>query len=214
MLDWMSKVIESGGYFGVLLLMFLENVFPPLPSELIMPLAGFAAERGELSMVGVIIAGTVGSMIGQLPLYYIGHLLGQDRLRRLAGRHGRWLAVEPRDIDSAADWFARHGAITVLVCRVIPGVRSLISIPAGIHGMPLPRFLLLSTVGTVVWVALLAWLGSLLGENYHRVERYVSPIAIGVLAALVLAYIIRVVCTRCRRRPAGVRASPAHADGD
>lgn len=178
------------GYLGILLLMFLENVFPFIPSEAIMPLAGFITTQGELSFMGVVAAGMVGSVVGNLPLYYLGRFLGKEKLKGWASKHGRWFRVSGKDIDKADDWFDRHGHKTVLFCRLIPGIRSLISIPAGFAGMKLSTFLFYSALGTGLWSALLAFLGRLLGENYEQVERYMGFAAYFVLG------IIAVICIR------------------
>ncbi len=168
--------METLGYAGVAFLMFLENVFPPIPSELIMPLAGFSAARGEMTLWGVIVAGSVGSVLGQYPLYYLGRAVGPERLHRWADRHGKWLTVSGKDIEKAREWLNRRGPIAVLLCRLVPGVRSLISIPAGMSKMSLWVFTAYSTVGILVWSALLAWLGSLLGDNYEKIEAWLGPI--------------------------------------
>lgn len=187
MLDWIQRTMEALGYPGIVLLMFVENVFPPLPSELIMPLAGFTASRGELSFVGVVLAGMAGSVLGALPLYSLGRGMGEERLKSWADRHGKWLAVSGDDIGKAKGWFDRHGGKAVLFCRLVPGVRSLISLPAGFAEMCLATFLLYSALGTGLWAALLAYLGRLLGENYGRVERYLGPAAYVVLGSLAVA---------------------------
>jgi membrane protein DedA with SNARE-associated domain len=186
MLQWATGIIETAGYGGILFLMVLENVFPPIPSEAILPFAGFAASKGQLSLAGVIIAGCLGSIIGALPLYYLGYFLGIDKVRRLAQRYGRWVAVSERDVDNAMQWFHDYGPRIVLIGRLIPGVRSLISIPAGICGMTLMRFLLYSAVGTGLWSALLVYLGWLLGKNYEKVAQYVGYVSY-VVAGLVIA---------------------------
>jgi membrane protein YqaA with SNARE-associated domain len=140
LIDWIVTAIERTGYLGVFLLMLIDNVFPPIPSEVIMPLAGFAAARGQLSLIGVFLAGTAGSLSGALVWYGVGRWLGRERLRRFATRHGRWLTLSPAEVDRASAWFARRGGLSVLIGRVIPGVRSLISVPAGVAGMPLTPF--------------------------------------------------------------------------
>jgi membrane protein DedA with SNARE-associated domain len=193
MKDWIVNLIDSTGYFGLALLMFLENIFPPIPSELIMPLGGFGASQGKLSLPLVILAGTIGSVLGQLPLYYLGHYLGKKRLMRLADKHGKWLTVSGNDIDKSMDWFSRHGGKAVLLCRLVPGVRSFISIPAGICGMSLPKFLLYSFIGMGVWAGILAYAGHLLGQNYERVEKYVGPVSYVVFGVLIVALIVWVV---------------------
>jgi len=193
MLHWITGLMDSMGYFGVVLLMFLENVFPPIPSELIMPLAGFSSTQGRLSLVGVVIAGMVGSVLGALPLYYAGKLLGKERIHAWADRHGKWLAVSGDDVEKSDAWFDRQGHKAVLFGRLVPGVRSLLSIPAGISGMPLPKFLLYSAIGTGLWSALLAYAGRLLGHNYEKVSDYLGPAAYAVLGLLVVLLIVRAV---------------------
>ena len=206
MKEWIVNLIESSGYWGIGLLMFLENVFPPIPSELIMPLGGFTASQGKLTLPLVILAGTIGSVLGQLPLYYLGHFLGKQRLMRLADRYGKWLAVSGEDIQKSSTWFGRHGSKAVLIGRLVPGVRSFISIPAGICGMNLPKFLLYSAIGMGVWAGVLGYLGHLLGKNYHRVEQFMGPVTYVVLGAIVIGAIVFVV----RRK----RAKKTGAAGD
>jgi membrane protein DedA with SNARE-associated domain len=200
MKDWIVGVIESSGYLGIALLMFLENVFPPIPSELIMPLGGFTAQQGEMSLPLVILAGTIGSVLGQLPLYYLGYFLGKRRLMHLADRYGKWLTVSGKDIEKSSAWFGRHGSKAILIGRLVPGVRSLISIPAGICGMNLPKFLLYSALGMGVWAGVLAYLGHLLGKNYEKVERFMGPITYVVLGVIVIGGIVWVI--RRKRRGA------------
>jgi membrane protein DedA with SNARE-associated domain len=194
MLRWIEDLINSLGYIGIALLMFLENIFPPIPSELIMPLAGFTASRGELSLIGIVIAGTLGSVIGQLPLYYLGRLAGEERLKQWADKYGKWLTVSSDDIDKAKDWFERHGSKAVFFARLVPTVRSLVSIPAGFAGMNLLTFLAYSTLGMGIWAGVLAYLGYILGENYELVEQYMSIITYivgGVLAVLIIGWIVK-----------------------
>ena len=162
MFDWVTSLVEQGGYLGIAFLMLLENVFPPIPSELIMPLAGFTAARGELNLFMVVLAGTVGSVAGAVLWYYVGCWLGYERLKRLAARHGRWLTLGPTEIDEAAGWFRQHCGKSVLIGRLIPAVRTLISVPAGITGMGLGRFLAYSTLGSAIWTGFLAGCGYLL----------------------------------------------------
>lgn len=193
-LEWITNAIATLGYIGIALLMFLENVIPPIPSEIIMPLAGFAAARGELNVASAIIAGTVGSVAGALLWYYIGQALGIIRVKRLVNRYGRWVSLSSRDVDIAQRWLLKRGYWAVGLCRVIPGVRTYISIPAGFARMKMTGFLIYSTVGTVLWVAFLTYAGYLLGENYERIESYLAPISriviIGLLAAA-LFWIVR-----------------------
>lgn len=196
MLEWIQHTMTSLGYPGVALLMFLENIFPPIPSELIMPLAGFTAGRGDLSFVGVVLAGALGSLLGQLPLYYLGRWVGEDKLVGWADRYGKWLTVSGSDIKKADDWFDKHGHKTVFFARLVPGLRSLISIPAGLSEMHLPTFLIYSALGTGLWALLLAALGGLLGENYEAVDTYLGPVAFVVLGGLTLWAVVWVVRRR------------------
>ncbi len=191
MFEWIADVLTRSGYLGVALLMLAENLFPPIPSELIMPLAGFVAARGELSLPGVVAAGTLGSILGALPWYWAGRAFGPARLKRLATRHGRWLTVSPGNIDRARAWFERHGRIGVLLARLVPAVRTLISLPAGLAHMPIWPFLAYSALGTFAWTGLLATAGYLLEHRYGQVASYLDPVSKVVLGLAVLAYLYR-----------------------
>lgn len=199
MLIFITRIMRAAGYPGIVALMFLENVFPPIPSEVIMPLAGFMARRGDFGFIGIVAAGTVGSLLGALPLYYIGRRVGEERLTRWADRHGTWLALSGEDIRDARRWFDRHGRKAVLVGRLVPGVRSLISVPAGMHQMGIVAFLLWTTLGSAAWTATLAGAGYLLGSQYTKVEKVVGPASYVVLGAAVAAYAVRVIRIRQRR---------------
>lgn len=205
MFDWITHLIATTGYPGISFLMLAENVVPPIPSELIMPLAGFTAAQGQLSLVLVIVAGGIGSLAGAVFWYYVGRLLGLARVERFASRHGRWLTLSVDDIRAADVWFDRHGGKAVLLGRLVPTVRTLISIPAGLSGMSLGRFLLYSAIGTMVWTGLLAVAGYLLESQYTRVQAYVGPVANVVVAGIVLVYLYRLVTFRSRE--------PAAPDG-
>ena len=193
MIDWITGLMNTLGYAGIALLMFLENVFPPIPSEIVMPLAGFTSVQGGMSLVGVILAGAFGSLAGALSWYYAGRIYGHKRMREFADRYGRWITISPEDIDRATDWFNRHGRSAVLIGRLVPGVRTLISVPAGISGMGLFPFLLYSTIGTVVWTALLAICGYILRDQWSSVESYLSPVSTVLIAVLVLLFAFRFV---------------------
>ena len=198
--DWIINLIERMGYVGIALLMFLENLFPPIPSELIMPLSGFTASRGNLNIAGVILAGTIGSVAGALFWFYVGRWVGDDRLKRWADRHGRWITMTARDVEKADRWFDRHCHWAVLVGRLIPTVRTLISIPAGIFEMGLRRFLIFSTVGTLIWSAALAGAGYALGSEYETVSRYLGPVSTGVVVLIAAVYLYRVATFKPRPR--------------
>src|SRR5690606_7034852 len=202
MFEWMSGLIEHSGYIGVAALMFLENLFPPIPSELIMPSAGYQAAQGRLSLIGVVLAGTAGSLLGALFWYAVGRFAGEERLKRWASRHGRWLTLTPEDIDKADDWFDRYNVWAVSLGRLLPTVRTLISIPAGLFEMRPGPFLLFSAIGTTIWSAALAIAGHMLGDNYHAVSEYLNPVANVVIGAIVLAYLYRVMTWRRGREKA------------
>lgn len=187
------QMMNATGYLGVVALMFAENVFPPIPSEVIMPLAGYMASRDELSLIGIVVAGTVGSILGALPLYYMGRKVDEERLKEFADSHGRWLTLSRRDLERAARWFDRHGGAAVFFCRLIPGVRSLISLPAGIERMNVGAFLAYTTAGAAVWTAVLAYAGYLLSRSFAKVGEYLDPVSWVILGLIVALYIVRVV---------------------
>jgi membrane protein DedA with SNARE-associated domain len=184
---WVADVMLAFGYVGVAFLVALDNVFPPIPSEIILPLAGFLSGQGHLAYPGVVLAATVGSVAGALPLYAIGYWLGESRLRPLVRRFGRWLFIEEGDLDQAQAWFDRHGTKAVLIGRCVPLVRSLISIPAGLACMPLGRFVLYTTLGSGLWNAILVGIGWTLGERWEQVGSYLKPLEYVVMALLVAA---------------------------
>ena len=200
MADWVIRTIESTGYLGIIFLMFLENVFPPIPSEVIMPLAGFMVAEGKQNLIGIIIAGTVGSVLGALPLYYAGFFLGEERLKQFADKHGRWLTVSRDDLERAKKWFNRHGGLAVVLCRLVPGVRSLISIPAGIAKMNLASFLFYTALGAGIWTALLAFAGYILGAKFAQVGEYLNPASYVVFGTIVIIYVKRVLTQKQVRR--------------
>ena len=198
--NWVTDILTQLGYLGLAFLMFLENVFPPIPSELIMPLAGFLVAKGDLTFAGVVLAGTAGSVAGALPLYWMGRKLGKQRVVDWADAHGRWLTISGKHIERATAWLDRHGTWAIFFGRLIPGVRSLISIPAGIARMNLGVFLLLTTLGSALWSALLAGAGYLLGSSFEKVETVVGPVSNGILVAVLLVYLYRVATGRGRKR--------------
>ncbi|HEY0447226.1 MAG TPA: DedA family protein [Allosphingosinicella sp.] len=193
MFDWITSFIDRASYLGIALLMFLENLFPPIPSEVIMPAAGYDASAGRLSLPLVIIAGSLGSLCGNMFWYGVGRWVGGERLKRWAGRHGRWLTIAPSDVDRIDDWFKRHCGKAVLIGQVIPSVRTLISVPAGMFRMAPARFLLFAAIGTLVWTSALAFAGYGLGANFKEVGTYMNPITNGVLVLIVLVYFYRVI---------------------
>jgi membrane protein DedA with SNARE-associated domain len=190
---FITEFLGNSGYLGVFALMALENIFPPIPSELIMPFAGFVAARGDLNVVGVLLAGTLGSIAGALPWYYAARLYGKERLERFADRHARWMTVTHGEIEHAMEAFDRHGRKVVLFGRLIPAIRTLISVPAGLACMPMSQFLLYSTIGSLVWTGILTGAGYVLESQYERVAEYVDPVSKAILIGLVLWYVYRVI---------------------
>jgi membrane protein DedA with SNARE-associated domain len=196
MTAWVEHLIEELGAFGVGLLMFLENLFPPIPSEVVLPLAGYRAAEGDLSLPMALLAGTIGSVLGVTIWYFAGRWIGTQRLKHFARGHGRLLTLTPQDIDHVHDWFDRHGGKAVLIGRLVPGVRTLISVPAGVSGMSTRRFLALTTIGTAVWSSALIVLGYFLGERFERASAFISPIGNVIIGGAILYYLFRVVTFR------------------
>lgn len=196
MFDWVLSVIESWGYPGIFALMLFENLFPPIPSEVIMPLAGYLVADGQLSLVPTLIAGTLGSVIGTGFWFVVGAMIGAARLKRWASRFGRAMTLAPADIDGAQRWFDRHGGLAVFFGRMIPAVRTLISVPAGIARMPLSRFLGFTIAGSLIWTGALTAAGMVLHANYGLVENVIDPVSKLVIAVVVLLYLYRVVTWR------------------
>jgi membrane protein DedA with SNARE-associated domain len=198
MTGYIIYVIEQVGYAGIAVLMFVENIFPPIPSELIMPLAGFMVRQGSLSFVPTVAAGAFGSVLGAVPYYYLGRRLGKERVIDLVDRYGHWLTISRTDIERALGWFSSHGPLTVLVCRLIPGVRSVISIPAGISGMGMIPFLIYTAIGSGLWTGLLTYGGYVLKDNFEKIEEYIDPASYVIVGALVLLYVYRIITHRGR----------------
>jgi membrane protein DedA with SNARE-associated domain len=200
--DWVFSIVDRLGAVGVGLLILLESIIPPIPSEVILPLAGFRARTGGVNVVAVWPAATAGSVLGALLLYGLGAWLGYERLYRLAGR--RWFVfVSRRDLDRGEEVFERQGGKVVLFGRCVPFLRSVVSIPAGISGMPLLRFVVLTAIGSGVWNAVFIALGWALGENWDEVEGFLGPVSYVVLALLTVGLVVLVV-RRLRSRPASV----------
>lgn len=214
-LEWLatfaSNVIDALGYPGVAFLIFLENLFPPIPSEAILPLAGFLAGQGRMLLPVVIAAATLGAVAGALVLYGLGAWFGDRRIRWLVNRYGRWLALTEDDLDLANGWFDCHGGKAVLLCRLLPIVRSLISIPAGLRRMPMSIFVLYTAVGAGLWNSVLVIAGWWLGENWEEVGDYVSYLEYPVIIVVILA-IAWYVWKRVLNRPKTKVSPPASPD--
>jgi membrane protein DedA with SNARE-associated domain len=165
-------------------------VFPPIPSELVMPLGGFYVQQGKLELVPVILAGLIGTVLGAWFWYGIGRLINEQRIEHWLERHGKWIGIAPADLARSRRWFNRHGSALVFWGRIIPGVRTLISVPAGIEMMPQLPFLAWTTAGSLIWVIVLTLLGQGLGEGYERVELWIEPVARLVKVLLVMAAVL------------------------
>jgi membrane protein DedA with SNARE-associated domain len=189
-----EQIIGTLGYGGIALLMVIENVFPPIPSELVVPFAGFLISRGEMNFIAVVIASSIGTLIGTTFLYYLGRWLGEERLRLLLRRYGRFLFFPESSYDKALVAFHKHDKAVVFWSRLVPGLRSVISLPAGVAKMPLPRFLLYTSLGTVIWNTLLAAGGVLLGNNWSQMMNFVDRfkyIVLPIIAVLIIVWIVR-----------------------
>ena len=191
--DWIIRLVDQGGYWGVALLMFLETVFPPVPSEVIMTVAGVSASRGTMNLAGVIGAGTAGAMLGNYLWFWLAIKFGSDRLHRFADLHGRWLTLNWKEIERGQELFQKHGSVIVLIARMLPTLRSLISIPAGIFGMSHRRFLVFSAIGTAGWSAALAGAGYALGSQFADVEKILGPLSTAIILLIIFGYFWRLV---------------------
>lgn len=209
--SWILDLIRSLGYVGIALLMCLENLFPPIPSELIMPLAGVLAAQQDMALTWAIVAGSVGSLVGQSAWFWLGRRIGERRIRHLAERHGRWLTMGTDDLDQAKDWLVRHGALALLIGRLVPTVRTLISLPAGMAGVSWWQFLVYSAVGTTVWTAALAAAGYALRAQFTRINDVLGPVSTAIIVAMVAWYLYRVVMYDRAHRPGTPGAPPRPA---
>lgn len=198
MAEWIVNLMNSLGYGGIALLMFLENLFPPIPSELIMPLAGFTVAQGKMELIPAIAAGVIGTILGAFPWYYLGVILDEHRLEQLADRYGKWITISSSDVRKANNWFTRHGTKAVFFGRLVPGIRTIISLPAGINNMPLIPFVIYSTLGTLLWILFLTIAGYQLGDKYELIEEYIGPISKIALLSLTLLFMIWIIRKRLR----------------
>lgn len=190
--NWITSFMEQFGYWGIFLLIALENVFPPIPSEVILTFGGFMTTHTNLTVLGVIVVATMGSILGAVILYGIGYLINVDRLEAIIDRYGKYLRVKKEDIRKADAWFERYGYWTVFFCRMVPLIRSLISIPAGMAKMKFGLFLLYTTVGTLIWNVILVSVGAALGDNWEQFVEFMdvysniayAVIGLGIVVAL------------------------------
>jgi membrane protein DedA with SNARE-associated domain len=193
MSDWIIRLIEQTGYLGVGFLMFLETVFPPIPSEIIMSVAGLAASHGKMNIFAAVASGTAGAMLGNYFWYLAARVIGIERFKPLIVRWGRFLTLDWDEIVKAEKLFGTRGWAIVFFGRMLPTLRSLISIPAGLLHMRLSTFFIWSTIGTVIWTSMLGGAGYVLGRNFRDVENYVGPLATAVMVVIMMGYVWRLI---------------------
>jgi len=191
--DWIFHLIEGGGYWGIALLMVIENVFPPIPSELIMGIGGIAVAHGRMEIVPLMAAGTVGSTLGNYAWFVLGRALGYERLKPFVDRFGRWLTMDWEDVAKLVVFFQKHGQWVVFAMRFSPFMRTLISLPAGLARMSHAKFLAFTFAGAAVWNSVLVWAGWHLGRNFGELEKWTGPAALAVVGGILVAYLWRVV---------------------
>ena len=201
MQEMIIEIMNNFGYLGVFLLIAIENVFPPIPSEVILLFGGFMTTFSDMNIVGVIIASTLGSVLGAIILYYIGKILNKDRLKKIiTSKPGKILRLKPEDIDKADEWFDTKGNKTVFFCRFVPIIRSLISIPAGMSEMPMKKFLLYTAAGSLIWNAALTIAGSIVGENWTSIVDIMDQYSHIILILLIILFIIAVIIFYKKRK--------------
>ncbi|MCD8836772.1 DedA family protein [Mammaliicoccus sciuri] len=191
--SWITSVMEQFGYFGIALLILLENVFPPIPSEVILTFGGFMTTKSDLTVLGVVVASTIGSVGGAVILYWIGRILNVERIERIIEKWGKYLRLTKEDVRKADAWFDKYGPWTVFFCRFIPLIRSLISIPAGMSGMNQWLFLVLTTIGTLIWNLVLVLVGAKVGDNWHQIVNYMDVYSHFMYAVIAIGIIVFVI---------------------
>ena len=188
--EFVISIMNQFGYFGIFFLIFIENIFPPIPSEVVLLFGGFMTTYSKLNLFGMIIFSTLGSTVGAIVLYYIGKILNKERLKKIvSGKIGKVLRLKASDIEKADKWFDTKGNKTVFFCRFIPVVRSLISIPAGMSEMIMSKFLLYTITGSLIWNTVLLFIGSKVGENWKKIEQIMSQYSHIILIILIIAFI-------------------------
>ena len=201
MQEMIIEIMNNFGYLGVFLLIAIENVFPPIPSEVILLFGGFMTTFSDMNIVGVIIASILGSILGAIVLYYIGKILNKERLKKIiTSKPGKILRLKPEDIDKADNWFDTKGNKTVFFCRFVPIIRSLISIPAGMSEMPMKKFLIYTTAGSLIWNAALTIAGSIVGENWTSIVDIMDQYSHIILVLLIIIFIVAVAVFYKKRK--------------
>lgn len=191
MTEWLTGLLDSMGYVGIFFMLILARAVPPVPAETVIPLAGLAAAQGRLSLLLIALAGGLGSAVGELVWYLPSRWVGRERLLGFFHRHGYWLTLEPKEVERASAWFERHGAVAVIICQPIPGLRTMISVPAGALGLPWPLFLLYATIGSALFVLALASAGYLLQAGWPDIAQYLSYFSLAVFAVVIAVYLVR-----------------------
>ena len=195
--DLITKTVETNPYIAYLVIgfaMFLENLIPPIPSEIIMPLGGFYVYTGDLNFYILIVSGLIGTVIGALPWYFLGKLLNEKKLSNFIDRKGKFVGISLKDLDKSRMWFDEYGVLLVFWGRLIPGIRTLISVPAGIELMPINKFLIWTSLGSLIWVVFLTSAGYLFGENYKIIGSYIDNFKVilkPIFVILILFFLIR-----------------------
>jgi membrane protein DedA with SNARE-associated domain len=198
MTDWVVHLIDGGGYWGIAFLMFLENLFPPIPSELIMGIGGIRVGQGRMEMLPLMIAGTLGTTVGNYVWYLVGWALGIERLKPLVDRFGRWATLEWRTVEWINRMFEKYGQAIVFTFRFMPTFRTMVSLPAGLFRMGHVRFILWTAAGATIWNLILAWAGYLLGKRITEIDAYLGPITTVCVVLIVLFYIYRLITWKPR----------------
>ncbi|UKJ73064.1 DedA family protein [Azospirillum brasilense] len=210
--NWLVDVMHTMNYVGIFLLLVLARVIPPVPAESVIPLAGIAAAQGEYNLLGVALAGGLGSLAGQLVWFLPSRLMGRDRLEAFLKRYGHWLTIHPKKVRRSTEWFGKHGGIAVFLTQPVPGVRTLISIPAGACRMSIPLYCLYSGAGSILWTLLLAWTGYML-SRWPFAHSLLGYFTVGLLVVLVGLYLYRLVShfhgiRRAQKAPRGPDGDP------
>lgn len=188
--NFIIEIMNNYGYIGICLLILIENVFPPIPSELILTFGGFMTTNSNITVIGVIIAATIGSLLGAIILYFIGKILNKERLIKIVtSKYGKWLKIKPKDIEDADKWFDEKGNKTVFFCRFIPVVRSLISIPAGMSEMPLIKFILYTFFGSTIWNTALVCVGAFAGDKKDYILNILNEASHVVIILLIIIFL-------------------------
>ncbi len=190
--EHISKAVETNStiaYLTICLAMFLENIVPPIPSEIIMPLGGFFVFKQKLNFYILVFWGLFGTILGSLPWYYLGRLVNEKKLSKFLDKRGKYVGITSNDLAKSKRWFDKYGVSLVFWGRLVPGIRTLISVPAGMELMPLRKFLIWTTLGSLIWIALLTYAGYVFGENYQIIESYLDQIKYIVKPILILIFL-------------------------